>query len=55
MVMVFTLVSAVQERLAKLVDEVKEEKLKEKQRQEAEQRVKDEVSSYVNGLDQASC
>lgn len=43
MVMVFTLVSAVQERLGELVDEVRGEREREEQRLVEEQRRKEEV------------
>ena len=45
MVMVFTLVSAVQEKLGELVEAVKEEMERERERREEEEKRKEEVTS----------
>ncbi len=53
MVMVFTLVSAMQDRLGELVDEVRSEREREKERKEDEDRMKAEVglpAPYLQGL-----
>ena len=48
MVMVFTLVSAVQEKLGEMVEAVRSERRREKERKEEEEKRKEEVTVFLS-------
>ena len=47
MIMIFTLVSAAQDKLVELMDSIKEMHLQEKRRKEEELKRKEEVAHYI--------